>query len=238
MIMYGVFLLLSMIGLGFFIYGFYKEIELFNFINPYLGVQGYLPESLGFFLISWIFMFIAIIGIMYRIKSSGCGKRFDKIPKNQSVFDFIYRDGTSMDMIGNRRVGMGIFDIKDLGVIVDIGRKPSPGSVYRFGDKNIRFALQDINFTPNVKFTSIYTFFSSLGINNADELHNVLSGYDAALMVKVWNKLCEYTPLDATDRFVQNIQEMNPEEIKRNNRAWKHNEIEGLIDKIKTRREQ
>ena len=231
MLMYGIFILLSIIGLGFLAYGFYKEIELFNIINPYLGVSGYLPESLGFFLISWIFMLVAVIGIMIRIKTSGCSKRFDKIPKNQSVFDFIYRDGTSTDMIGNRRTGMGLFDIKDLGVVLDIGRKPSPGSVYRFGDKNIRFALQDINFTPNVKYTSIYTFFTQLGINNADELHNVLNGYDAALMVKVWNRLCEYQPMDAADRLVENIQQMTPQEIKENNRKWEHSDVIKLLDK-------
>lgn len=236
MIMYALFTGLTLLGFVFLCIGIYMEADLFALIAPMLGAPGFLPASLGLFIISYFVMFIAVIGIFIRIRTSGCGKRFDKISRIKSVFNFIYRDGVSMDMIGDRRPGMGIFDLPGHGVVVDVGRLPNPGSVYNFADKKIRFALQDINFTPNPKFTSIYGLFTKLGFNNMEELQDTLNGYNPNLIAKVWNKLVVYTPQDMEDRVVENIKNMDKREIKQNNQIWKnnvHKEIDKVLDKKK-----
>lgn len=233
MIIYAAFVIMMILGLGFFAYGFMKEIETYSLIGNYFGISSFLPESAGWFLIGFIFLIITIIAILFRVSQTGCSKRFDKLPKGKGLFNFLYRDGTSTDIIGMRRVGLGIFDVPEHGVIIDIGRLPNPGSVYRFGGKNIRFALQDINFTPNPKFTTIYSFFTELGINNADELYDVLNGYNPELIIKVWNRLCYYSYPDATDKIVQNIQDMTPKEKKQLDKDWRSN-----IDKDKKKQEK
>ena len=220
MIMYAIFIMLSGVGCFFLLIGLMSAMDTFSIIGSMLGAPGFLPDWLWYFILSWIVMLMVIIGIFFRIKSSGCSKRFDKIPRGKGIFNFIYRDGLSLDLLGMRRPGLGIFDLPQHGVVVDIGRKPEPGSVYRFGDKNIRFALQDINYTPNPKFTSIYSFFSTLGFNTMEELQDVLNGYNPALMAKVWHKLVLYTPPTPEDRIVANIQDMEQKELTSANKDW------------------
>ena len=248
MIMYAIFTGLAMLGFVFLCVGIYLEMDIFALIGPALGAPGFLPMSLGFFILAVVVMFIALIGIFVRIKTSGCGKRFDKIPRTHGVFNFIYRDGLSGDFIGERRPGMGIFDLPGHGVIVDVGRLPSPGSVYDFGDKKIRLALQDINFTPNPKFTSIYSFFSYLGFNNMEELQDTLNGYNPSLTVKVWNKLVRHRPKDLEERVFDNIIQMDAKELKQNDKAWRkteddkknktdHNDVAKILDKLNKKEE-
>lgn len=221
MLMFAVFGLLSFIGIIFFIYGFYQELYVFSIINPALGLQGFLPQSLMFFILGMVFPLIAVFGMMYRVKSSGCSKRFDKVPKDKRVMEYIYQDGNVTDVIANRRMGMGIFEIPNYGIIVDVGRLPTPGSVYTFGDKKINYALQNLYFTPNPKFTSIYTFYTEIGINNGDELYNLLNGLDAELLVKVWNKLCRINLTSSIDNIVEYAKNITPEERKIMNKEWK-----------------
>lgn len=221
MIIYGIFTVFMLMGFIFFVMGFYEEMQLFSVIGPMLGAPGFLPVSLGWFLMGFIIMFIALIGIFFRIKMTGVGLRFDKPPKGQSIFNFMYRDGSSMDLHGKRRPGLGIFDLPQLGVVVDVGRLPTPGSVYRFGGKPIRYALQDIGYTPNPKFTTIYSFLSALGFNNMEDVQDVFKGRNPELMVKVWNKLVEYEPQTPEDKIVDNIIDMTPSETAENTVMWK-----------------
>lgn len=176
----------------------------------------------------------------------GVSKRFDRPPRGKAIFNFMYRDGDCMDILGERRPGMGIYDVEGHGVIIDVGRLPAPGSVYRQGGKTIRHALQDINYTPNPLFTNIYSFFTDLGINNGEELQDVLNGNSPMLMAKVWNKLCEYHPKTMEDTIVENIQQMTKDEVKVMNRDWKntvgkdkkkkelnHSELDKLLEQVK-----
>jgi hypothetical protein len=235
MIVYAFFVILIWIAIGLYMYGMYVEMTFWSWLGPELGSPGFLPESFGWYLIAFFMMFFVIIALFVRIKWSGCGKRFDKHPREKALFNYLYRDGLSVDMIGERRAGLGAFDVPETGVIVDIGRLPSPGSVYRHSDKNIRFALQDINFTPNPLFTSIYSFFTYLGFNDMDDVQDVLNGYNPTLMVKIWNKLCEHKLESAEDKLIDNIKKMDKREKRINNAKWKKEQkkLEKKVEKKK-----
>jgi hypothetical protein len=158
--------------------------------------------------------------MMMRIKMSGASKRFDGTPHNKGLFDFIYRDGDIRDVYGDRIPGLGLFRIFKLGLIFDAGREPKPGSVYNIPGKKIRFALQDINFTPNPKFAGFYTYLNELGFNNMTEVNDVLNGYNPELMVKIWNKMCDQMYHRPEDVLVERLQTLSRKDIEKNNTLW------------------
>ena len=223
MIMYFMFFIMLTMGSLVFMYGAYMEYSFY--IELQLALK--LPQPIipiGFYImIASAFIFIATtVFIIIRIKTSGAGKRFDKTPKNQGLFDFIYRSGDIKDVYGTRIPGLGLFRILNLGMIFDIGREPAPGSIYNVGDKKLRFALQDINYTPNAKFPGFYRYLKNLGFNNMTEFQDVLNGYNPDLMLKVWNRLIEQEEHHPEDVIVNRVKNMNKRELEANNRLFKY----------------
>ena len=187
-------------------------------------------------------IFVALfIGVLYRLRVSGSWVYFDKNKRNKPLLEFLYRDGGKRPILGERIPGMGLFHVAGLGIVLDIGRLPEPGSVYTHGDKPTRFVLQDINHTPNPKFTNFYRFLTSLGFNRGEELQDVLNGRNPELMAKVWNHLCEQgKPKDTVDKLVDNIKEMEPIYIDNMNKEFKKDrkreQLEDFLKKIKVKK--
>lgn len=189
-------------------------------------------------------IFLSLVCLMiYRIRRSGSWCYFDKPKHNKPLLEFLYRDGTKRPVLGERIPGTGFIQVKGLGLIQDIGRKPAPGSVYFHGDKPIRFVLQDINHTPNPKFPGYYSFLTYLGFNRMEEVQEVLDGYNPELMVKVWNRLMDYTPPTPSDRMVEDIKDLEEKDLKQVNKIWKaeikefkKDEIDSRVDEILNRK--
>lgn len=229
MIMYAVFLILAFMGLILFVYALSIDTGMYQQIGLLIGVPNFMPFTVYYYIGGFFIMLCAIVGIFIRIRMSGCNKRFDKLPKGQGLFNFLYRDGNSLDIYGKRIPGLGFFNIPKLGMLVDTGRNPQPGSVYNFGDKKIRFALQDINYSNNPKFSSFYSYLVDLGFNNMSEVQDVLNGFNAELMVQVWhNILLKGKPQTAGDKLVEQIQTMSKEDVERNNDI-----MSGLFSKLR-----
>ena len=222
MIMYVLFILMEFLGISIFFYALMSEYQFYLTIATTLHLQ-YVVIPLGFYLMiaAGMFFIATPIAILMRIKSSGSGKRFDSTPHNKGLFDFIYRDGEIRDVYGDRIPGLGLFRIFKLGLIFDTGREPKPGSVYNIPGKKIRFALQDINFTPNSKFAGFYTYLNNLGFNNMTEVNDVLNGYNPELMVRVWNTMCNAELRHPEDVLVERMQDLDRKDIVKINKLWR-----------------
>jgi len=220
------------IGFSFFIYGMMMEYQFYVTLAVTLHLPQ-VPVPIGFYILMAASMFFIAtpIVMLVRVKQSGSGKRFDATPRNQGLFDFIYRDGDIRDVYGDRIPGLGLFRIRRLGLIFDTGREPKPGSVYNIPGKKIRFALQDINFNPNPKFAGFYPYLTELGFNNMTEVNDVLTGYAPELMVKIWNKMCDTKLKTPSDIIVERIQGLNNKEIELNNKKWKNELRHGFFSR-------
>jgi hypothetical protein len=222
MIIYLFFMAMIFIGFSFFIYGVMLEYQFYVNLAISLHLSA-VVVPIGFYIIiaSAMFFLATPIAMLIRIKQSGAGKRFDATPKNKGLFDFIYRDGDIRDVYGDRIPGLGLFRIFRLGLIFDTGREPKPGSVYNIPGKKLRFALQDINFTPNAKFAGFYTYLNNLGFNNMTEVNEVLNGYNPEQMVKIWNIMCNKEMEHPEGSIVDRIQTLTNKDIEKNNKLWK-----------------
>ena len=220
------------LGFTFFAYGMMLEYQFYVTLAVTLGLPQ-VPVTMGFYMLiaSAMFFIATPVAMLIRVRQSGSGKRFDATPRNQGLFDFIYRDGDIRDVYGDRIPGLGLFRIRRLGLIFDTGREPKPGSVYNIPGKKIRFALQDINFNPNPKFAGFYSYLTGLGFNNMTEVQDVLTGYSPELMVKIWNKMCNQSMYGAEAVLVERIQGLNKKEVELNNRRWGREVKHGLFRK-------
>ena len=222
MIIYMFFLAVEFIGFMMLAYGLMMEYEFYLLVQTTLQLPQ-IPIPLGFYIIigaGIIFITLPII-MLIRVKSTGCGKRYDVTPKGKGLFDFIYRDGDIREVYGDRIPGLGLFRIFLLGVLFDTGREPKPGSTYNIPGKKIRFALQDINFTPNPKFPGFYTYLTNLGFNNMTEFTDVMNGYNPEQMVKVWNALVNQELKQPEDYIVERAKTMSKKDIEKNNKLWR-----------------
>jgi hypothetical protein len=157
-------------------------------------------------------MLMPVILMFYRLRIGDCWNEFDLPKKNKPLFDFLYRVGVIRSIFGKRLPGTGYSSIKTLGLVQEVGRLPAPGSVYRKGDKLKQFVLQDLAHTPNPKFTGFCTWLTEIGFNNITEVYRVLNGYDADLMVKVWDRLNDGKDKSSTDILVERLQNLTPED--------------------------
>lgn len=222
MIMYALIMLIAFLGLVLFSYGLSIELMFFEEVGVAIwGIYGFIPVTVYYIIGGFFLVLCALVAAFIRIRMSGCNKRFDKLKRGKGLFNFIYRDGGSTDVYGDRIPGLGFFQIPKLGIVVDTGRNPSPGSVYNFGDKKIRFALQDINYTPNPKFANFYSYLVILGFNNMTEVQDVFNGYNPDLIVKVWNNMLNREKMEtAEDKLVSHVQTMSKKELRQNDKSW------------------
>lgn len=193
-----------------------------------MGVTDPIASQFYFDVIGYIIAIVLLIGMLLRMKKSGSWNYFDNPKKNKPLLEFLYRDGGKRPINGVRIPGTGFFQVKGLGIIQDVGRLPEPGSVYVHGDKPIRFVLQDINHTPNPKFTGFYRFLTKMGFNRMEEVQDVINGYNPELMAKVWNRIVDHVPQTAADIIVENIKTLTPKEMQQ----IENIEKETIYDKV------
>jgi hypothetical protein len=188
------------------------------------------------FMLAWIMPIVMVV----RLAKTDSFKYFDDPKKNRSLMDFLYRDGTERSIYGERMPGTSFFSVLKLGVLADLGRFPAPGSVYWHGNKPKRFVLQDMMFTGNPKFAGFHRFLAKLGFNNMGEVQTVLNGYNAQLMVKIWNNLIDYKEEKPEDKLIREIQTMSKEDVAKWGRFTKKpkDDMGDNIDKLFLRKQK
>lgn len=148
----------------------------------------------------WIALIVVSIPIFMMIIRLGTTKSlriFEKKPAGKELTIFLRRDGTVTPMYMVRPFkSMSFLESKDMGLIHDLGK----GSVYRWGDKNVRFILENVAHTPNPKFVSFCDWLYKLGFNNMAELQLALStgGTDIPIV--------QYDPVD---KFIDEVKQVD-----------------------------
>lgn len=150
----------------------------------------------------WIAAIIISLPTMLFIIRLGTSKSlriFEKKPVGKELTIFLRRDGTVSPMYMSRPFkSMSFLESKDMGLIHDLGK----GSVYRWGDKNVRFILENVAHTPNPKFVSFTNWLYGLGFNNMAELQGMLNGDNGSELVE---KIVPCTPIDKVIDEVQKV---------------------------------
>jgi len=188
---------------------------LIGFIITVISHDSPLLHYFYFDILGVIICFVPIMITFVRLRTGDCWNNFSLPSKNKPLYDFLYRIGKIRSVFGQRIPGTGFSQVKGLGIIQEIGRLPSPGSVYNRGDKSTQFVLQDLAHTPNPKFAGFTTFLTSIGFNNIQEVNRVLNGYDPELMVRIWTSLNEYELKDSTDTMIEKLQNLTIKDMKK-----------------------
>ena len=155
----------------------------------------YIIPVLRLFYMDWIAMFVVSIPILMCIIRLGTSKSlriFERKPTGKELTIFLRRDGTVTPMyMGRPFKGMSFLESKDIGLVHDLGK----GSVYRWGDKNVRFILENVAHTPDPRFVGFTNWLYNIGFNNMTELRDMLKGVDNGGKAIV-EKIVSYTPVD------------------------------------------
>lgn len=171
----------------------------------------------------WIAAIIISLPTMLFIIRLGTSKSlriFEKKPVGKELTIFLRRDGTVDPMYMSRPFkSMSFLESKDMGLIHDLGK----GSVYRWGDKNVRFILENVAHTPNPKFVCFTNWLYGLGFNNMAEVQAIFEGGNGGDVIK---DVVPYTPVD---KFISEIKTVEKNE----SFVPKLKGIEKLLDGVK-----
>jgi len=132
----------------------------------------------------WIALIIISCGIVVgiiRLVSSKSIKIFEKPPMGKELGFFLRRDGICEPIYLTRPFHSESFlESAKVGLIHDLGK----GSVYRLGDKNIRFVLENVNHTPNPTYANYTHELYNSGFDNMKQVQSALEGREHVEMLE------------------------------------------------------
>jgi hypothetical protein len=125
-------------------------------------------DFLGLFLVALpTFLWI------YLVVSKKLTKLIEKVPPGKYLILFLRRDGEIIPVYGSKPyTGESFIDVPKLGLIHDLGK----GSVCRWGMNSLRFAIENVNHTPNPRYVNFSSFLYDLGFDNYSEVKAAVQG--------------------------------------------------------------
>jgi len=176
----------------------------FIIMGYFLLMLTYMIPIFRLIYLDWIAMIVMTIPTILTIIRLGTSKSiqiFEKKPVGKELTIFLRRDGTVDPMYMTRPFkSMSFLESKDMGLIHDLGK----GSVYRWGDKNVRFILENVPHTPDPRFVNFTDWLYNLGFNNIDDVKNALQGNNGSEIIE---EIVEYTPVDKLVTELKNVEE-------------------------------
>ena len=184
-------------------------------------------------MLQWIgifLMFLSPIMYVYHLKITRTYELFNKLGRNRALMPFLRRDHIIVPLTGNRVYsGESFLDVAGVGLIEDLGA----GTVYSWGDKKIRFAMENISYTPDPQYWNLTAEYAKLGFTNADDLYDALMGNNLELMASSYLKMTDDKPPRGAEKLVKEIVENKP--IKKipftphNNKDSIHDKIDKML---------
>jgi len=142
--------------------------------------------------------------VWQRIIASRTYQHVERQPKWKHLIDYIRRDNHVITIFGNRAYpGESFLDVPQLGLIEFLGRD----CYYNWGDKKILFGLENVNYTPDIKYSNLCHILWELGFKNSDDVRNVLTGNDLLLMGKVYLAMQNYDNSHGVKKLVHDLKE-------------------------------
>lgn len=127
-----------------------------------------------FSLFDWVGVFSMIGGFLILLIAfpfSDTGKLYDTLPPGTCCIPFIRRDNSIVPVIGKRVFpGESFLEVKQAGIIEDLG----VDTVLLWGRKKIRFALENLNYTPDPRFFNVSRELYRLGFDDEHEMKTIL----------------------------------------------------------------
>jgi len=216
-----------------------------TFIMIFVGFGMYLfskmfppiPEAMMYITIfemmGLIVLLMPCIILLYGVYHNRLIWNLEELPKNKLLVWFLRRDGSIVPVLGSRAYpGESFIDVPKLGLIHDLGK----GSVYRIGKNPVRFALENVNHTPNPSYANFTNWLYKLGFNNLKEVQDTIKNEEGFQdkQNEVKEKITEFKPIvdkleaeikaeERTQAFVKTQEETKEKE---------HSAIADVIDRI------
>ena len=155
-----------------------------------------------------------------RLGSSKSMQLFEKKPIGKELVIWLRRDGTVIPCYASRPFfGESFLDLPKVGIIHDLGK----GSVYRWGDKNVRFALENVNHTPDPTYVNYTHWLYKQGFDDVVGVQKFIENGGSS------EKVVPFKPVETL------VSEMKGCEKDKSFKPLikKHNGIVGLIDRWK-----
>ena len=139
--------------------------------------------------LDWIALILMLVPFMITILSaynSRCLKQIDRQPKWKHLIKYLRRDNETVEVLGERAYpGESFVDIPLLGLIEYLGKD----CYYNSGNKKYAWVLENMNFTPDPRYSNFTHILWNLGFTNSDEVKQVLLGKLPDLRDKVYNNM-------------------------------------------------
>jgi len=134
-----------------------------------------------------LFLLVApTIILLYMIINKRLIWFMEKVPNNKMLIFFLRRDQDIVPVLGHRTYpGESFITVAKVGLLHDLGED----SVYRLAGNNVRFALENVNHTPKLKFANFTNWLHNLGINNIEELQDSIKGKNEAKVKDIEEKI-------------------------------------------------
>ena len=188
------------------------------------------PEAMMFIMLfevlGLVILLLPCIILLYGIYRNRLIWNLEELPKDKLLIWFLRRDGSIVPVLGTRAFpGESFIDVPKLGLIHDLGK----GSVYRIGKNPVRFALENVNHTPNPSYANFTNWLYNLGVNNLKELQDTIKGEEGfkEKQAEVSKNIDEYKPV--IDKLEAEIQ---AEKRKKEFKKQEYEHVSNIVDKI------
>ncbi|MBD3321808.1 MAG: hypothetical protein GF350_11995 [Chitinivibrionales bacterium] len=160
----------------------------------------------------------ASIFTLYRLYVTRAYFQADKPPKWKTLINYMRRDSVTIPLYGQRAYpGESFLDVPHLGLIEFLGRD----CYYQWGDKKYIWGLENINFSPDPRYSNLCNTLWELGVKNSDELGRVLNidrlnnvtEYDLYLMGKIYINMLSWQKNHGAYQLVNEMKDYDGEKI-------------------------
>lgn len=210
-------------GIGCLFMGFFMI--MLTKINP-------LFERVYFDYIGMFVLFLPFVILLYRMMSTNTYQLVEKIPKWKHFIAYMRRDNTIVPMVGVRTYpGESFLDVAKLGLVEFLGKD----CWYTWGDKKILWGLENIQFTPDPRYSNLCALLNTIGFSNSDDIKNVLSGNDLDLMGKTYLAMGRYDDGHGVDKLISDMENWDKKQVVFKEHIPKKTivkQIEGEVDAI------
>lgn len=151
----------------------------------------------------WVGLFSMIGGtaiLLIAFPFSDTGKLYDTLPSGTCFIPFIRRDSTVVPVTGKRVFpGESFLEVKQCGIIEDLG----VDTVLLWGRKKIRFAMENLNYTPDPRFWNVSRELYRLGFDDEQDMKTIL--YDLPGLDPVRDRMKKAYYLDRMAQIYWNM---------------------------------
>jgi len=180
--------------------------------------------------IALILMFVPTVIILMQLSSSHCMKQADRLPKWKHLIKYLRRDNETVEVLGERAYpGESFVDIPLLGLIEYLGKD----CYYNSGNKKYAWVLENMNFTPDPRYSNFTHILWKLGFSNSDEVKIVLAGGLPELRQKVYDNMLQWNNSHGVHKLNSDLENYDGKTVSFKPSPIDHDSIAKKIDKIK-----